>query len=79
MVGNFFGMEMKKKTSFLGQNVVSGVVHWMVVRLGLTQQHNVLVQPKQTMIKEEMYKGSSQAQEGARKKSVKKLMKYPII
>ena len=35
-----------------GLSVVSGVVHWMVVRLGLILLHNVLVQPKQTIKKE---------------------------
>ena len=51
----------------LGPNAVSGVVHWMIVKLGLTL-HNVLVQPKQTINKEEMFKGLYQVPEIVKKK-----------
>ena len=51
----------------LGLNVVSGVAHWMAVRLGLTLQYNALVQPKQTMNNEEVLKGLYQDPEDVQK------------
>ena len=51
----------------LGLNAVSGVVHWMIVRLGPTLQYNVLVQPKQTMNNEEVLKGLYQDPEIVKK------------
>ena len=52
----------------LGQNVVSGVVHWMVVRRGLTQQRNVVAKPKEIMIKEKIHLGLFQVPESVRQK-----------
>ena len=38
----------------LGLSVVSGVVHWMIVRLGLTL-HHVPVKPRLAMEEDEMH------------------------